>query len=120
MSHHEMCHDTEATLNEEDIGDYCKQFLDSTQAQLHRRYDLRSSKNRSRELKQQEEIVPQDILPVLNKGKGNLNPDSSEVKVCLNKECNSSEEHTKEKAPILIKTINDKEREVDLGGVEKG
>jgi len=27
MAYHEMCHDREATVNKEDIRDYCKQFL---------------------------------------------------------------------------------------------
>ncbi len=85
MAHHEMCHDTEEIVNEEDIGDYCKQFADFMQAQLHQNYDLRSSKKRPRELEQQEETAPQNVSRVLNKGKGKLNPDLSKVKFSLNK-----------------------------------
>lgn len=55
-----------------------------------------------------------------DKGKGKLNPDLSEVKVPLNKECNNYEEHTEEKAHVLIKTTCEKEREVEIGGIEKG
>lgn len=49
-----------------------------------------------------------------------MNPESSKVKVSSNKECNSSKGHMEENAPFLIKTTNDKEREAELGGVEKG
>lgn len=90
MAHHEMCSDKEATINEEFIQGYCKQFSYFMQAQIHRECDLRSSKKRSREAEQQEEISPENVSPVLNKGKEKLNPDSSKLKASLNKEFNSS------------------------------
>jgi len=54
---------------------------------------------------------------MLDKEKGKLNPDASRVKVSSNKECNSFKEHIENKALVLIKTIIDKEREEELGGV---
>lgn len=35
MAHQEKSHDRESAENEEDIGDYCKQFADFMQAFLH-------------------------------------------------------------------------------------
>lgn len=46
ITNHDMVHEREATINEEDIGDYCKIFANFMQAQLHERYDLRSSRKR--------------------------------------------------------------------------
>jgi len=83
-------------------------------------YDLRSSRKRSRKPEQQEGTTPQDIPRVTDKGKGKLNPNSSKVKFSSYKEYNSSEVHTEEKEPILIKNTSDKEREAELGDVEKG
>lgn len=42
----------EATIEEEDIDYYCKQFEDFMQAQPQCKYNLRSSKERSREPEQ--------------------------------------------------------------------
>lgn len=95
MPHQETNHDREATANEEDIDYYCKQFADFMQAQLHQRYDLRSSRKRSREPEQLEGTAPQDIPSILDKGKGNLNTESSKIKVSSNKENNSSKGHRK-------------------------
>lgn len=120
MAHQETCHAREEVVNEEDIDDYCKKIANFMQAQLHLRYDLEYSRKRLREVEQQEGTAPKDNPHVPNKWKGNLNPDSSKVKVPLNKECNSSKEHTEEKAHVLIKTTREKEREIELGGVEKG
>ena len=49
-----------------------------------------------------------------------MRPNSSKLKASLNKEYNIFEEHMKEKAPVIMKTISDKEREVEMGGIEKG
>jgi hypothetical protein len=119
MAHQEASHDREATTNEEDIDYYCKQFADFMQAQLQQKYDLRSSRKRSREPEQQEGTAPQVIPPVLDKGKGKLNPDPSKIKVSSNKESNSSEGHTEKEAPVLIKTTSGKEERTELGGIEK-
>ena len=113
MENHGISHDRKETTNEEVIRDYCKQFKDLMQAQIHQKYDLRSSKKRSRETEQQEETSPQTVPPLLNKGKGKLNPESSKVKSSLNKGCNSSEEHTKEKTLVLLKATYEKEREIE-------
>lgn len=94
MVHHEMHHDR-AVANEEVIWDYCKQFVDFLQAHIHQKYDLRSSKKRSREIEQQEETTPQNTPTVLNKGKWKLKTDPPKVKASLNNECNKSKEHTK-------------------------
>jgi len=105
MAHQETSHDREEPKNEEDIVYYCKQFLDFMQAQLCQRYDLRSSRKRSREPKQQEGTAPQDIPPVPDKGKGKLNPHSSKIKVSSNKESNSSDGHIENEAPVLLKLL---------------
>jgi len=89
------------------------------QVQLRQRYDLRSSRKRSRELEEQKGTSPQDVRLVPDKGKGNLNHESSKIKVSSNKESNSFEEYVEKKAPFLLKTSNGKEGEVKLGGIEK-
>ena len=45
-----------------EIDDYCKQFVDFMQAQFNRRYDLRSSRKRTR-TQDQEEDTPQEEAP---------------------------------------------------------
>lgn len=52
MAHQEANHNRETITKEEDIDYYCKKIADFMQTQLHQRCDLRSSKNRSRELEQ--------------------------------------------------------------------
>ena len=47
---------------EPEIDDYCKQFVDFMQAQFNRRYDLRSSRKRTR-TQDQEEDTPQEEAP---------------------------------------------------------
>lgn len=49
MAHQEAIHDGEAATDEEDIDYYCKQFANFMQAQPQRKYNLRSSRKRSRE-----------------------------------------------------------------------
>lgn len=85
MAHQDTSHDSEEKTKEEDINEYCKQFADFMQAQLHQRYDLRYWGKRSREPKEQEGTSPQDIPLVTDKGKGKLNLDASKVKFCSNK-----------------------------------
>lgn len=119
MAHQETNHDREATKNEEDIDYYCKQFADFMQTQPHCNYDLRSSKKTSREPEQQEGVDPQVIPPVLDKGKGKINPDPSKIKVSSNKENNSSKGHIEKEAPVLLKTASGKEEGVEPGGIEK-
>lgn len=101
MAHQEANHDRETTKKEGHIDYYCKQFVDFMQTQLHQRYDLISSRDRSRETEQQEETAPQTIPSVLDKGKGKLNPKPARVKVPLNKEINSSKGHTTKEALVL-------------------
>lgn len=48
MAHQEASHDREAETEEEDIDYYLKQFVDFMQAQPLHKYNLSSSKNRSR------------------------------------------------------------------------
>jgi len=62
MAHHEMFLDREVKINVEDISDYCKQFADFMQAQIHRKYDLISSKKRSREPERKRKLLPK-IFP---------------------------------------------------------
>jgi len=69
--------------------------------QPQHKYNLRYSKKRSREPKQQEESTPQVTPPILNKGKGKLNPNPARIKVTLNKERNGSGEHKTKEAPVL-------------------
>ena len=47
-----------------EIDDYCKQFVDFMQTQFHRKYDLRSSRKRTR-TQEQEEEMPQDRKSVV-------------------------------------------------------
>lgn len=84
-----------------------------------RKYDLRSSRKRLRELEQQEGTTPQVIPPVLDKVKGKLNPNSSKTKVPSNKESNSSKGHSKKETPVLQNTASGKEGEAKPRGIEK-
>lgn len=119
MAHQETNHDKEATTNEDDIDYYCKHFANFMQAQPHWNYDLISSRKRLRELEQQERTSPQVIPPVLDKGKGNFNPDSSKIKFSSSKERNNSEEHAEKEAHALQKTASGKEGEAKLRSIEK-
>lgn len=100
MVHQEVSHNGEAT-NEEYIDYYCKQFAEFMLAHPQCKYNIKSSKKRSRELEKQEETVPQNIPLVPDKGKGRLNLDLARVKFPLNKEINSLEGHTKKEALVL-------------------
>lgn len=48
-----------------------------------------------------------------------MNSDLARIKLPLNKERNSSVEHTKKGAPVLQKNTGSSEGEVELGGIEK-
>ena len=45
-----------------DINDYCKQFVDFIQAQLNRKYDLRSSRKRMCTQEQEEEMPQKETV----------------------------------------------------------
>ena len=60
-----------SVVEDPEIDDYRKQFLDFMQAQFHRKYDLRSSRKRTR-TQEQEEKMPQKetvVQKVGDKGK---------------------------------------------------
>ena len=114
MVHQESNPDRETTTKEEDIDYYCKQFEDFMQEQPHRKYDLRYSKKRSREPKQQEGTSPQVVPPILNKGKGKLNPNPSKIEVSSNEEITSSEGHIEKERKVERKKKGEKEREREI------
>lgn len=62
-------------IDEEAMDYYCKQFAEFMQTQPQCKYNLRSSKKRSREPEQQEGSSPQVAPPTPDKGKGKLHPD---------------------------------------------
>lgn len=52
--------DLEAPLDDDEIDSYCKKFVDFMQAQLHRKYDLKSSiKKVQRERSEQRKSPPE-------------------------------------------------------------
>ena len=70
MNHHEANHHREATTKEEDMDYYCRQFVDFMQTQPKHKYNLRSSKKRTREPEQQGESTAQVVPLASDKGKG--------------------------------------------------
>lgn len=54
-TYEEEGHDIDVALNDGNIVDYCKQFSDFMQAQLHRKYGVLSSRKRSRGQDQNED-----------------------------------------------------------------
>ena len=112
MVHQEVNHDGEET-DEDDIDYYCKQFADFMQAQPQCKYNLISSKKRSREPEKLEGTAPQVIPPVPDKGKGKLHLDPPKTRVSTNKKRNGPKEHTKKEAPILLTTTSGKGERID-------
>lgn len=111
----------DARVNEEEIGDYCKQFVDFMQVQLHRRYDLISSRKRLREPDQEEGVSPQDTFIAPEKGNGKLDPDTPKVKYSLTQGGGRSKEGIEEKPLTLVKPTYQKQREqIESGSMEKG
>ena len=49
-----------SSTEDPDIDDYCRQFVDFMQAQFHKKYDLRSSRKRTRTQDQEEESPPKE------------------------------------------------------------
>lgn len=119
MDHQEANHDREGTIEEEYMDYYCKQYAEFMQAQPQCKYDLRSSKNRTRELEQQRKAAPQVVPLVLNKGKGKLNPNPSKIKVSSNEERTSSEGHIEKGTPILPKTTSGEEEGTEPRSTKK-
>lgn len=62
----------DAPLEDDEIDSNCKQFVDFIQAQLHRKYDLNSSRKRPRGQHQNEENLHPSSPKSAKKGKTTL------------------------------------------------
>lgn len=66
--------DLDATLNDDEIDDYYKQFIDFMQDQLHKKREMRSYRKRSRGKYQKEGTSSIEPHKPVDKGKGFVDP----------------------------------------------
>lgn len=112
--------DLDATLNHGEIDDYCKKFIDFIQARLQKKYDLWSSRKRSRGQDQNEGASSQEPHKPTNKEMGYLDPIIKKRKESSDPNYDKPEVLKEEKSPPP-RPIHEKEKElVDVSTTKKG
>lgn len=99
-------------MNDDDIDDYCKQFTNFMQAPLSKKYNLQSSRKRSRGKDQNEGTSSLEPLKKNDKGKGLLEPIIQNNKGSLDPNYRKPEGLEEDKSPPPSRPIYEKEKEL--------
>jgi len=101
----------DAPLDDGEIDNYCRKFADFMQAQLHSKYDLRSSRKRPRMQDQNEELPHTNPSKLTEKGKKPLDQVPLNKKESLDHIPHKPEVSKTEPFPPHVKPIYDQNKE---------